>query len=413
MKKKLLVAIFFVIAISLLTGCGKKPASNSTLKSDLTNDSIFSRMSNQLGIKITDLEVVKRQTTEERRSDVVWVKVNAAGKAVEGEMYYVMTYELYNEGWQLEYIAADRPEQWQFTPLESVSEESVPQDLIEYLAQAVAEKLPSADFQIESFDINERQAYVDADAYLTNTLYVAATTVDDAHGIRVDGEYTMTYYLNNDEWDLDAVYAAQENITPTRGIDPESILIHLENNTDFDELIYVSSDPLFSDRTEYHYVQGIKRHAYMTESYLCEVSCSFEDIDLGWHIKGIEKQAPQCTWDAAGQWSTSGTKIYYKDWWSDVESVMHYSISATVGDQRGDAIPISYTISDWKGKNYSGETEFDLSHADRSNQKGSWQIIKHFKEIDPSEIDVFMYVALDAEQGLYFYLNEMVYPSRK
>ena len=92
---------------------------------------------------------------------------------------------------------------------------------------------------------------------------------------------------------------------------------------------------------------------------------------------------------------------------------MHYSISATVGDQRGDAIPISYTISDWKGKNYSGETEFDLSHADRSNQKGSWQIIKHFKEIDPSEIDVFMYVALDAEQGLYFYLNEMVYPSRK
>lgn len=43
MKKKLLAVIFFVIAILMLTGCGKKPAPEATLKEGLYNSSDFSR----------------------------------------------------------------------------------------------------------------------------------------------------------------------------------------------------------------------------------------------------------------------------------------------------------------------------------------------------------------------------------
>ena len=125
MKKKLLAVIFFVIAILMLTGCGKKPASEATLKEDLYNSSNFSRFSEQLGMKITNLEVVKRQTTTEDKVDTVWVKIKAAGDTAEGEMYYKMTYNLYNDGWLLETITDDDVDSWYFEPLCGVPDEEI------------------------------------------------------------------------------------------------------------------------------------------------------------------------------------------------------------------------------------------------------------------------------------------------
>ncbi len=124
-KKKWLVLAFSVLTILLLAGCGAKTASVSTLKEDLHNSDRFSRFSEQLGMEITDLEVVKRQTDKDDRVDTVWVKVKAAGDTAEGEMYYVMTYNLYNDGWRLETITDDDVDLWHFEPLCAPSEEEV------------------------------------------------------------------------------------------------------------------------------------------------------------------------------------------------------------------------------------------------------------------------------------------------
>lgn len=125
MKKKLLVVILAAIAILLLAGCGEKPASEATLKEDIYNSSNFSLFSEQLDMEITDLEVVKRQTTTEDKVDTVWVKVTAAGDTAEGEMYYKLTYHLYNDGWLLEAIADDTVDSWHFKPLEGVPDEVI------------------------------------------------------------------------------------------------------------------------------------------------------------------------------------------------------------------------------------------------------------------------------------------------
>lgn len=125
MKKKLLIVILAAIAILLLVGCGEKPASEATLKEDIYNSSNFSLFSEQLDMEITNLEVVKRQTTTEDKVDTVWVKVTAAGDTAEGEMYYVMTYHLYNDGWLLETIADDAVDSWHFEPLEGVPDEVI------------------------------------------------------------------------------------------------------------------------------------------------------------------------------------------------------------------------------------------------------------------------------------------------
>ena len=89
MKKKMLAVILVAVAILLLAGCEEKPVSEETLKVDLYNSSSFSRFSEQLGMKITDLEVIKRQTYADEKIDTVWVKIKAAGDTAEGEMYYM------------------------------------------------------------------------------------------------------------------------------------------------------------------------------------------------------------------------------------------------------------------------------------------------------------------------------------
>lgn len=117
MKRNLLVVILLGIMLLLLTGCGKKPASASTLENDLYNSGSFSRFSNKLGMNITDFEIEKRQTTTESKVDIVWVSVKAAGDTVKSEMYYKMTYNLYNDGWLLETIEDDNVDSWHFEPL--------------------------------------------------------------------------------------------------------------------------------------------------------------------------------------------------------------------------------------------------------------------------------------------------------
>lgn len=117
MKRNLLVLILLGIMLLLLTGCGKKPASASVLENDLYNSGGFSRFSNELGMNITDFEIEKRQTTTESKVDIVWVSVKASGDTAKGEMYYKMTYNLYNDGWLLETIEDDNVDSWHFEPL--------------------------------------------------------------------------------------------------------------------------------------------------------------------------------------------------------------------------------------------------------------------------------------------------------
>ncbi len=50
-------------------------------------------------MEIDRFEIVKRQTLPEQQTDQVWVKASASNDEKEGELYFVMKYTLYNEGW--------------------------------------------------------------------------------------------------------------------------------------------------------------------------------------------------------------------------------------------------------------------------------------------------------------------------
>lgn len=125
--------ILFILLCStmclLLAGCAEKTADESQLRADLYSNNMFSKYANELDMEITSLEILKRQTTTESKTDKAWVMIEAASNAVKGTMYYVMTYNLYNDGWLLESVEDDEIDSWRFVPLRGVSDDMIANDL--------------------------------------------------------------------------------------------------------------------------------------------------------------------------------------------------------------------------------------------------------------------------------------------
>ena len=269
--KKLLVVILAAIAILLLAGCGEKPASEATLKEDIYNSSNFSRFSEQPEMEITNLEIVKRQTSTKDKVDTVWVKVTAAGDTAEGEMYYIMTYWLYNSGWQIESITDDEVNQW--------------------------------------------------------------------------------------------------NLIPTKGVDDETILAYVKSESNLDDFEYLSVESLFPDKTEYHYVQRVEYHNYMTESRIYKVSCSFSSSSYEWEITGMECVSLKPEWDAIGSWYGSGETYYYYTVFKSTQT--EYTISANVYQSDETTLSIDYDVSGIQGKHETGTVYFDLTSPTIDGRNGN------------------------------------------
>lgn len=120
-----LVTLCLAALIFSLSSCTPKEASVSQLKTDLAQSEQFAYLVSSLGAEIDELSVVKRQSNREDKTDLVWVKAEIAGDQVEGTVYYKMTYILYNDGWMLETVADDEPDQWSFIPLQGAGDDLI------------------------------------------------------------------------------------------------------------------------------------------------------------------------------------------------------------------------------------------------------------------------------------------------
>lgn len=114
--------LFLPICLLLLFLCacgGPSPASEAQLRKDLesSEESLFSYYSEQLQASVTNFDVVKRQTIVEDQKDTAWVQVSIEGPEVRGNFHYIMSYELYNDGWKLENVQQDREIGWRIEPL--------------------------------------------------------------------------------------------------------------------------------------------------------------------------------------------------------------------------------------------------------------------------------------------------------
>lgn len=235
MKNRILFILLCSTMCLLLAGCAEKMVDESQLKADLYNSDTFSKYSSDLEMEITDFEIVKRQTAKENKSDIVWVKAEAASNAVKGTMYFEMIYGLYNDGWMLDSITDDSTDLWHFEPLNGAAD-----DLIQQYVPSGAE-IDSVDVDLEngihtvSYTIIDTHTYCDI-VYIKQLMFTFASGHSSEvqwtyAGVIADSSYedwkiSGDWYGSNDEpyitvWRKDTgnveVYLSIEDFSPPIG----------------------------------------------------------------------------------------------------------------------------------------------------------------------------------------------------
>lgn len=95
MKKLWTLICLLLFTALLLSGCGSPKATG--------DDQIFQDFKTlgleaKYGVTYQSLEVLKRMTNEDAKTDKVWVWVTGSSSDVELERGYELTYRLYNDG---------------------------------------------------------------------------------------------------------------------------------------------------------------------------------------------------------------------------------------------------------------------------------------------------------------------------
>ncbi len=111
--KKAILLLFALTLILALAGCSPDPASEDAMMKDIAE-----HLDNPSGeAQVTALEVIKRQTDKDAKSDLVYVEVTYDTPAATRVERYKLTYGLYNEGWILDETEPYEQSKWTATPL--------------------------------------------------------------------------------------------------------------------------------------------------------------------------------------------------------------------------------------------------------------------------------------------------------
>lgn len=144
--KKIVLFLCCLLLVGTLTACGSKAVNEKQITEDIkTCEELVA-----LNVEVTDWEIIKRQTDEENKTDLIYCKVNAKNDDYSVVRSYVMKYTLYNDGWVLDYIenydGLDASSET--VPLRGVSHEQVLKDI----AKINAAEYASAEYAIVNFN---------------------------------------------------------------------------------------------------------------------------------------------------------------------------------------------------------------------------------------------------------------------
>lgn len=111
--KYLFSLLIALVSLVFLSGCsGAK--SEKEIVADLQAREEF--ISNT--VKISDYEIIKRQTDSNNKTDLVYITVHTDDPGLTSSLTYELKYELYNEGWILESVMRYYDGPWEFSGLQ-------------------------------------------------------------------------------------------------------------------------------------------------------------------------------------------------------------------------------------------------------------------------------------------------------
>lgn len=192
---KYILTVAFALAIAVAaTGCKSdilaSVPDSQKLMHDLANDKNFF---SEQEVQITDLSVIKRQTTVEDKIDLVYVEVNAENELINCTLSYKMTYRLYNDGWVLDEVEKYDDGTNKIGPLTEPDDEFVLNDLDKKIDESGTNGYYSTEGYYWDYkpSIKSVEPHLD-DGYCTYTV----TCLHDEERYREQKEIEVNYYYD-------------------------------------------------------------------------------------------------------------------------------------------------------------------------------------------------------------------------
>ena len=335
-----LLTLIVLTTFCVLTGCSNTPKNEKGIIEDLkASDQFISSTA-----EITSCEIIKRKTDTENHTDEVYVTVKGKNDVVSFTLSYMLTYELYNEGWFLEGISQypDGPFDIQGLPEEQLKEDVINND--PFLSSHTEDVW---NFSIEDYTINSENCYFDSSPYSTSyvktydltieayntAMYYTATCT--AEYVVLDDEWICRYYNTNNAF-------SSPNFSPSE--EAFSKIMTEKGYTRY-ELGHIDTDWEHNKETQYY--RAYRDFELGSEEYEIVIPLTFEveseDYSWGWNYSSnqIIENLVSVDWSLKGTWSAVNDNFVAAN-----QELPRYSLSLYIGDMMED---LTYNDDDESG----------------------------------------------------------------
>lgn len=398
MRRKYLIILPMTLLITLFTGCSNV-ADEKQIKTDLEQYKETDILNDDE--KIEEITIDKRQTDEDKKTDIVWCTIITQDSDISYQKEFVLTYNLYDKKkWILDDVDVNDSDEWVKEPLKGIDEETVSLSLNEETV-----KVDDTDWYIEESEIKELSIdKQDTDIEKKKDTVLVSLTLESPVQ-RAEGQLEISYHFE-DEWEIDsltekkaftsqeiegtALNATEESLTEELtkneiklGNDEGSISIEKENISNFKIANENTEDKgtlktfectaTVTNPTAVFQIEANIRYLYSEEEgWTCQpvtIKSTLESLDITGEWKGTYNGAPY-----SGE---AVLNILSLDENGTITATYSYTPETTSGYSQ----PGSYNVS--------GKIDFETLHMDL--EAGDW-IVEPSKTMSVTKADISAYL---------------------
>lgn len=300
-KRKLLFLCAF-LSLIILSGCSKPEKSEAEIVKDLQTSPIFI----SVDVKISNYEIIKRQTNVDDKTDLVYITVQTNDPKLTSSLTFELKYELYNEGWILESVVRYYDGPWEFSGLGEA----------QLLADIKDNDYYFSDWDLDVVDIEITEESCDSNAMTYYEKRIVANLT--AHNISFDyyTSYNIYYGVVDGNWELQSVEIPSRRYEPTYSPDVtalDRIVEELDlgsgaSATKYDGYEYLKTEADWPNCTEVRYYTATKNWWFGTETYLISIPIYFS-LERGedssrwtYSSNDIKSSIQSVDWNLEGTW---------------------------------------------------------------------------------------------------------------
>lgn len=214
-KRKIISFILIMVFMVTMFGCNSNKGVD---EKQIINDIQQSEYLQKSNMTIEDIQIEKRITDVQDRSDTMIAWVTAKRDTMKGKMCFKLAYTLYNDGWLIGSISHYQDRDWKFIPLKGISQEKADTEIGKRFKNMISSKCIEHKEDLENgtsyftYELKEKYPYVtknkivklnyEFDVKYDNGLYAEiwedhADTLENKEDWKINGTWKSSFLKEN------------------------------------------------------------------------------------------------------------------------------------------------------------------------------------------------------------------------